>query len=572
MLGKTLRLAQRVSLGFAGGFVAAASWAYMVDDDRLDARVRLQELREGVLRAIGKTAGGAFKRWNHWKAIGGEGPPLRGFDLGDDRNKLALSRESPLGPLTAQYERHHAAIATAAPGLASERTDVEATAVPFEGIESTPDGRTMVPTQLVALDSGMVSPPGMVHRVSRVMEPEQVRVAALRWQEVLTDPDRVATSLGLHRLQPGDHLAYSFMRGPGVDAWHHGVFIGEHPPRLVEVTGNGLVTVVGITTLESFLEVAARCGSPLYRIDYVSPQPPAVVVQRALWAVGKWPFNMLTENCEHFSTWASQGVFLSPQTSRMMLGEAQPSPPVEVLSREDDAEAMERFLLAVDRTQRAVTRTRDNTLRVLRETEDQLRRGSAQARKVVQLRAGKTLQAITEMTQRAATEVEELSEKAMNMVMGKKGPWGDVGHWTETSPPQPPSDHQVPDASPEQSLEDSDIEVELFGDAKRVASHRGCVCRASGCRALPFFKGGGAFCLIERGCKETEEEPPRDSELDEDSTESAGGWPARAFQGASDQWGRITRDLYDRCDADQPPQTAKRDPRTQRWSFTDTRA
>ena len=66
--------------------------------DRFEAWGAFDQSREAVLRAIGGTEGGAMKRWNQWQAMGGNGRPLRGIAIDDERNKLALARESPLVP------------------------------------------------------------------------------------------------------------------------------------------------------------------------------------------------------------------------------------------------------------------------------------------------------------------------------------------------------------------------------------------------------------------------------------------------------------------------------------------
>ena len=592
----------------AAGASLAATADYVLASDRLEARVAFNQSREAVLRAIGGTAGGAMKRWNQWQAMGGNGRPLRGFATDDERNKLALARESPLVPITRGRERYQASVAaasaasldghasvasppspvasspegawrgpagvageTALPewsspwsgsagtrqasasasaaesGAASGSVSQKAAAAAARaaahsaaggalqssgssGISSASSlqailtaareaeegdsadaacsidamGRTRVPATLPPLlplgkprsgarraphwnseaagseaagseaagseaagseaaggasprrlarggdadgaaQGSEAAPPlavmadgdplgqpneevdvawglqvsglrGVVKRVVALMNPEQVRVAALHLDEALAGTGVAAVELGLHRLRPGDHLAYSFLRAPGVEAWHHGIFIGENPPKLVEVTGNGLVTVVGITSLESFVETASERGSPLLRIEYELPQPPLLVVRRALWALGRWPFNMLTENCEHFATWASQGVLISPQAARLPLGEAQPARKPAPIAVADEQAALERFLGAMaaarEEFQRRVGKTRAAAAASAQRAGEAVKRSTDAAQASVAQTAARAEAAVRRGAQIAGQRIDDLQSRA----------------------------------------------------------------------------------------------------------------------------------------------------------------
>jgi hypothetical protein len=241
--------------------------------------------------------------------------------------------------------------------------------------------------------------------VVEVMNLEQVRVAALHLDEAMQRPKTAAVPLGLHRLQPGDHLAYSFVRAPGLEAWHHAIFLGEEPPRLIEVTGNGLMTAVAITSLRSFLECAAERRSPLLRIEYEVPQPRLLVLRRALWALGRWPFNMLTENCEHVATWAAQGVLISPQTSRLPLGEAQPARPVQPLQPADDEAAVLAFLGAISGAQSAIQDRLRSTREAAAATVENAGRVVQRSTRAAAGEAGRQLNALQARVTQAAAEV-----------------------------------------------------------------------------------------------------------------------------------------------------------------------
>lgn len=602
----------------AAGACLAATADYALTSDRLEARVAFNQSREAVLRAIGGTAGGAMKRWNQWQVMGGNGRPLRGFATDDDRNKLALARESPLVPITRRRERYLASVAAASaaaleshdpggrhldpspashngawrgpegvtgetalpelsspwvgaapaaaatsPASASERGSASgilarraaaaalaaraaaqsaaggairsAGSTASSSASSLQDfmaavreaesgdsldaassidamGRTRVPDTLPLLprlghpqpgqrraehwngvaESGMDAGNmthqaehggdeesaasasanlagargsvghaadgnalglqvsglfGVVKRVVAIMNPEQVRVAALHLDEAFSGTGDAAVELGLHRLRPGDHLAYSFLRAPGVEAWHHGIFVGENPPKLVEVTGNGLITVVGITSLESFVEMASERGSPLLRIEYELPQPPLLVVRRALWALGRWPFNMLTENCEHFATWASQGVLISPQAARLPLGEAQPARAPAPIAVADEQAALERFLGAMaaarEELQRRVGQTRAAaTASAHRATEAVKRSTEAAQASVVQTAARAEAaarrsahiagQRIDDLQSRAAASISELSDGARQVQQSVQRAAGEVAAQRES--------------------------------------------------------------------------------------------------------------------------------------------
>lgn len=574
----------------AAGASLAATADYAFASDPLEARVAFNQSREAVLRAIGGTAGGAMKRWNQWQAMGGNGRPLRGFATDDDRNKLALARESPLVPITRGRERHQASVAAASAaaldghgsaggqpkpgdtssngawrgpaGVAGETALPELSSL-WPGSDGTAEaagpaplaergfatggvsrsaaaaaraaahsaaggalqssgssaissasslqailaaareaedgdsadaassidatGRTRVPAVLPPLlplgqpRAGVLRAPhwnseaqsgrpassttpspdrgadaqegegataaagplagdgedagrresigeddawglqvsglrGVVKRVVAIMDPEQVRVAALHLDEALAGTGDAAVELGLHRLRPGDHLAYSFLRAPGVEAWHHGIFIGENPPKLVEVTGNGLITVVGITSLESFVETASERGSPLLRIEYELPQPPLLVVRRALWALGRWPFNMLTENCEHFATWASQGVLISPQAARLPLGEAQPAREPAPIAVADEQAALERFLGAMaaarEELQRRVGKTRAAAAASAQRASEAVKRSTDAAQASVAQTAARAEAAVRRSAQIAGQRIDDLQSRA----------------------------------------------------------------------------------------------------------------------------------------------------------------
>lgn len=738
-----------VGVGVAAGFGGAAALAYIVESDNISARVSLNETREHVLRAIAGTAGGVMKRWNRWRAVGGEGRPFRGFIIDDERNKMALSRTSPLAPMTRTRERYQAAVAAAAAagsfttpedaisagmdadnrllpdhwllafgdadaislieGSDDETDDVASeaarraviaaldthgiaaasaaaaaasdhvaswtplpAAAPAAAAQKQPDasarpglsmvthrqwaqslavmaasakaeaaaledfldseGRLRVPETLPPLlppgvaiaaaaaagegssissgrDDVAVSAAGrrgLVSRVVEVMSLEQVRVAALHLDEAMRRPQTAAVPLGLHRLRPGDHLAYTFMRAPGLEAWHHAVFLGEDPPRLIEVTGNGIITAVAITSLQSFLECAAEFRSPLLRVEYEVPQPRLLILRRALWALGRWPFNMLTENCEHVSTWASQGVLISPQTSRLPLGEAQPARPVQPPQRADDEAAVTAFLGGIVGAQTALQERLRSTRQAAAATVESAGRAVQRSTRATVESAGRQLNALQARVTLAATAVlrpgdgeAKRSQQAEHPAPGKQtgsesgtrqtenvsiqpGPWRNLSRWLVKQQQHirglPQQQHPI-DAAAAAGTPDGErgllglpkagtgpeLELELFGFAFRQPSRRGCVCRATGCRHTPALFGGGTHCLIEAGCRR--EDHNHADTPDDDSGEAAGGWSVNSWKAATAQLDRMASEIVDSCDRDEVPRRAAVDPSTEVWGF-----
>ena len=74
---------------------------------------------------------------NQWQAMGGNGRPLRGFATDDERNKLALARESPLVHITRGQARHRASVAAASAAALDGHASV---ASPPSPVASNPEG------------------------------------------------------------------------------------------------------------------------------------------------------------------------------------------------------------------------------------------------------------------------------------------------------------------------------------------------------------------------------------------------------------------------------------------------
>jgi hypothetical protein len=110
------------------------------------------------------------------------------------------------------------------------------------------------------------------------------------------------------------HFAHEFELPTGKTALHHGIFIGD------EIVGSDLFVevqnlfldkkVCGIVTPSTLLNFLFRTAnnekSGLIEFSYNNPLPLKIVQERALACLGKWPYHLLYNNCEHFVTWVLQ--------------------------------------------------------------------------------------------------------------------------------------------------------------------------------------------------------------------------------------------------------------------------
>ena len=116
------------------------------------------------------------------------------------------------------------------------------------------------------------------------------------------------------------HIAYTFWDG----LVHHGVLLKDQ--RVVEVANrvfkpstsdNRIVrSIITVSSLGSFISRAAGNDSAVYVVNYSNPFPGDLVAARAEWALGKWEYNLIYQNCESVASWIVSNNFYSEQCER----------------------------------------------------------------------------------------------------------------------------------------------------------------------------------------------------------------------------------------------------------------
>jgi len=108
------------------------------------------------------------------------------------------------------------------------------------------------------------------------------------------------------RIPIGAHLMYDFVAA-GIHVFHHGVYIGNK--AVIEIlnykdSAGRIQSYQSITHINDFVRRAIINSSPIVIRLYSNPFPPSVIVERAVWTLGRYPrYNLYDENCETVASW-----------------------------------------------------------------------------------------------------------------------------------------------------------------------------------------------------------------------------------------------------------------------------
>jgi hypothetical protein len=111
----------------------------------------------------------------------------------------------------------------------------------------------------------------------------------------------------------GAHIMYDFLIGP-FHAFHHGIYLGNN--AVVEIlnfnNAGKLESAQTVTHIHDFIRrsVNLKKMSPIIIRTYRTPFPAAVILDRALWTLGKYPqYNLEHENCETVASWIASNKY-----------------------------------------------------------------------------------------------------------------------------------------------------------------------------------------------------------------------------------------------------------------------
>ena len=108
------------------------------------------------------------------------------------------------------------------------------------------------------------------------------------------------------RIPVGAHLMYDFIAAK-IHVFHHGIYIGNK--AVIEILNyrdreGRIQSYQSITHINDFIKRAVINSSPIVIRLYNNPIPPDIIVERAVWSLGKFPrYNLYDENCETVASW-----------------------------------------------------------------------------------------------------------------------------------------------------------------------------------------------------------------------------------------------------------------------------
>lgn len=121
----------------------------------------------------------------------------------------------------------------------------------------------------------------------------------------------------------GTHVAYEF----GGNKLHHAIYLGSNV--LAEMrnfsTKHGVVSSIHVTYLYDFLRRVRNSPSPLYAFVYQNSYDPDIIVNRAVWSLGIFQYNIFSSNCESFVRWVMTNAFESPLSYLPYVGKVSTS-------------------------------------------------------------------------------------------------------------------------------------------------------------------------------------------------------------------------------------------------------
>lgn len=126
---------------------------------------------------------------------------------------------------------------------------------------------------------------------------------------------------GLQQLMATDvplHLGYQFSLGPTI-AVHHALYFGTNSGPdgglVLEVMNrkfgpqNDVQSFIAPSTLLNFMRRTATNGiNGILVYNYKRTIPMELALDRAMWAVGKFDYNVVKNNCENFVSWVLQNI------------------------------------------------------------------------------------------------------------------------------------------------------------------------------------------------------------------------------------------------------------------------
>lgn len=90
---------------------------------------------------------------------------------------------------------------------------------------------------------------------------------------------------------------------------HHGIDCGDG--TAIHYIGESMQGIISRTSIDAFTS-----GKQLFTKQYEISDLPEIVIQRAESRLGEDRYNLLFNNCEHFSSWCKTGKHESEQVNR----------------------------------------------------------------------------------------------------------------------------------------------------------------------------------------------------------------------------------------------------------------
>ena len=114
------------------------------------------------------------------------------------------------------------------------------------------------------------------------------------------------------QLKVGDHICW---HRPFI-LWHHAIVSSAHPLRITHYNGEVKVVEIDFNKAAKCHRSCRSCDA-LYRINYQDCYSPEYTVLRAkrLWEEHR--YNLVEQNCEHFSSWCKTGSKKSSQVTKV---------------------------------------------------------------------------------------------------------------------------------------------------------------------------------------------------------------------------------------------------------------